>query len=228
MALKILHTTGTPLGEFDALDQDLNDGFLGGEVCTWGSVTRDSGDKAAGDSLYDGYVNPNGASTTRRVVSRKANASTTGPLMLSDDGTAGYGTLFGTLVGGFVGQNSYGPGGGVGFGFPSYAATGKITLWSTPGLFGVTLDAVDTTAATGLQPTNTSLLPGAKLYVGAGGLLTPQGSGKVVGYFVDFETSRSLVTSANRMVGSLGVSGGSNGGGRQNQSVMCVFNYVGV
>lgn len=207
MALILKHTTGTPLGEFDAKDSDLAAGFLGGEIVTWGNVSVGTSDKSAADAA-DGYVN-NGTAAAQRIVLTKTTGSVATSMMIVDDGSAGYGVLFGVVVGGTVGQTSFGPGGGVPLGPPSYAGSGKLTVWATPGVFGVTLDAVDTTAATGLVPTNpTTCLPGAKLYVTTGGLLTPNSSATSVGTawaarFIDFETNRALVTTPNRLVAAL-------------------------
>ena len=77
-------------------------------------------------------------------------AATDGPFYLTDDGTAsngsppssGYGTLFGSLVGGNVGQVVTG---GTLLGPHTAAGSGKITLWMNPGLYGVSLDALDVT-----------------------------------------------------------------------------------
>lgn len=215
MALKLKHTTGTPFGEFDALDTDLTAGFLGGEVVTFGSTAVDSGDKSAADSA-DGYVNNNSAGSSKRVVLTKT-AGTTGPFMLVDDGLSGYGVLFGVVVGGASGQTSFAPGSGTPLGPATYVASGKLTVWATPGQFGVTLDAVDTNATTGLQPTNATLLPGAKLFVMTGGLLTPNSSASGAsasawaGRFIDFETNRSLVTTPNRLVQALNSPTGATG-----------------
>jgi len=231
MALKLLHTSGTPLGEFDALDTDLTTGFKGGECVTWSFTAVNSGDKSAADSV-DGYVNPNGgANANRRVVlSKSAIASGTTALMLVDDGLSGYGVMFGVVTGGTVGQTAYAPGGGSPIGPPSYVGSGKLSVWATPGVFGVTLDACDTTASTGLQPTNATLLPGAQLFAQNGtGLLSPNSASattKAVGYFVDFETNRALVTTPNRLVAALNSPSSTVGGTLPQQLTMAVFNFT--
>ncbi len=129
--------------------------------------------------------------------------------MLSDDGIAGYGTLFGTVVGGTVGQVSTG---GTVLGPHTATGSGKVTLWEKPGLYAVSLDACDT-LNDGLVPGNTSLDTGAGLTWApastSGGQLTPVGSTTaagntvVVGRFVDFETNGSLVTTPNTLVSAL-------------------------
>lgn len=231
MALFLKHTSGTPLGEFDCLDTDLTAGFKGGECVTWSNTLINSGDKSAADSA-DGYVNPQAnAATARRVVlSKAAVASGTTSLMLVDDGLSGYGVLFGVVTGGTAGQTSFAPGGGTPLGPPTYVGSGKLTVWSTPGMFGVTLDAVDTTASTGLVPTNNTLLPGAALYAQTStGLLSPNSSGattKVVGTFVDFETNRSLVTTPNRLVSALNSPSSVVGGTLPLQLTQAVFSFT--
>lgn len=231
MALLLKHTSGTPLGEFDALDTDLTAGFKGGECATWSSTLINSGDKSAADSA-DGYVNPTGggAVAKRVVLSKSAIASGTTALMLVDDGLSGYGVLFGVVTGGTAGQYSYAPGVGTPLGPPTYVGSGKLTVWATPGMFGVTLDAVDTTATTGLVPTNGTLAPGAALYAQTStGLLSPNSSGattKVCGVFVDFETNRSLVTTPNRLVSALNSPSSVVGGLLPNQLNQAVFSFT--
>lgn len=214
MSLKLLQPGVQPLGQFDGYDQD----FLtlkGGEIVTLISVpvTVPATDKSAADSL-DGYVNP--SSVQKRPVvthtfSGTAAAATSRPLMLADDGIIGYGTLFGAVVGGTVGQQVNGPTTFTGQVLGPHTATGsgKVTCWEKPGLYAVSLDACDTAASTGLQPTNTGLDVGAAVTFTATGLLTPAGSPAALGSaptlarLVDFETNGSLVTTPNRLVAAL-------------------------
>jgi hypothetical protein len=223
MSLKLLQPGIQPIGQLDGYDAD----FLtvkGGEVCTLGSVatfgqpgvTAPGYDKAAYDS-FDGYVNPSMVAK-RPVVTRTFSGTGTlsgvsaasRPLMLTDDGILGYGTLFGAVVGGTVGQQVNGPNtySGVVLGPATQTGSGKITCWDKPGLYAVSLDACDTAATTGLQPTNTTLDVGAALTYNATGLLTPNvgGSGiggAVVGRLVEFTTNGSLVTTPNSLVAAL-------------------------
>ncbi len=207
MALKLLQPGVQPLGQFDGYDSEVLT-LKGGEVVTLVSVPVPPGDKAAADS-FDGYVNPGGVQ--KRPVVTKTLSSGSRPLMLADDGITGYGTLFGAIVGGTVGQQVNGPGVYTGAVLGPHTATGsgKVTCWEKPGLYAVSLDACDTASATGLQPTNTTLDTGAALTYSAAGLLTPVGSpaavasAPVVGRFVDFETNGSLVTTPNRLVAAL-------------------------
>lgn len=208
MSLKLLQPGVQPLGQFDGLDTE----FLtlkGGEIVTFGSVAVPSTDKAASDS-FDGYVNTSGSQ--RRTVVTKTLVSTSRPLMLADDGILGYGTLFGTVVGGTVGQSTFGPNSTVPasalLGPHTATGSGKVTCWEKPGLYAVSLDACDTNASTGLQPTNTTLATGAALYPTSAGLLTPNSGAAVsgtlvVGRFIEFDTNGSLVSTPNKLVAAL-------------------------
>jgi hypothetical protein len=204
MALKLVNQSGNALGQFDGKDDEVLT-LKGGEVVTFGNVQYNTNtttyDLSAYDNL-DGYVNPSG--TQKRTYVKKASASTDRPLMLADDGISGYGTLFGSVVGGTVGQATT----GAVLGPHTATGSGKVTCWHLPGVYAVSLDAVDT-AATGLVPTNTAIGSGQGLTFTSGGLLTPTGSANavsgapVVGRFIDFETNGSLVTTPNKLVKSL-------------------------
>jgi hypothetical protein len=210
MALKLLQPGCQPLGQFDGLDTEVLT-LKGGEVVTLTSTAVPPGDKAAADS-FDGYTNP--SSVQKRPVVTKTLDAYVRPLMLADEGISGYGTLFGAVVGGTVGQQVNGPGVYTGAVLGPHTATGsgKVTCWEKPGLYAVSLDACDTAASTGLQPTNTTVDTGAALYYTTAGLLTPNasaapagigGAKTIVGRFVDFETNGSLVTTPNRLVAAL-------------------------
>lgn len=202
MALILLQPGIQPLGQYDAVD-----GYAltvkGGEVCTFTSVTV-AGDKAAADAL-DGYLNPGTSRVALTVNLLSAVADGYGPFMLVDDGTANYGTLFGTVVGGTSGAVQTG---GAVLGPHTATGSGKWTAWDKPGLYGVTLDALHTD----VQPTQT-LNPGDALYARAGnqsnpGFLTATSSGAagvptVMARFVEFRTNGSLVTTPNRLVTAL-------------------------
>lgn len=217
MALKLLQPGLQPLGQFDGLDSDVLT-LKGGEVVSFAAVTTSgqpgvttSGlDQSSYDS-FDGYVNQSGT-FKRPAVSRKFDGSTsmgatTRPLMLSDEGISGYGTLFGAVVGGTIGQQVNGPNTYTGAVLGPHTATGsgKVTCWHAPGLYAVSLDATDGY----LQPTNTSLVVGNALTFTSLGLLTPTGSANalgsapVVGHFVEFNTNGSLVTTPNYLVAAL-------------------------
>ena len=209
MALKLLQPGTQPLGQFDGKDSEVLT-LKGGEVVTFASTALSALDLAAYDS-FDGYVN-----SLKRTFVTKAGRSGVRPLMLADDGISGYGTLFGTVVGGTVGQVSYGASSVVPasaqLGPHTATGSGKVTLWDKPGLYAVSLDAVDT-AADGLVPSNATLDTGAALSFTSGGLLTPAASGQavhatndIVGRFVDFDNNGSLVTTPNKLISSLATS----------------------
>jgi hypothetical protein len=197
MALKPLYHNRTPMGVFDALDSEVT-AFKGGEVVTLTYVDAFGSDKASAD-VKDGYVSE---SSQLRPAVTKSLVSGKRPLFLADEGTSGYGTLFGVVVGGSSGQDMTGIQVGPHTAYPS----GKVTLWDT-GLFAVTLDAVDPNANVGLQKTNASLAGGAALYATVDGLLTPNAAAAfeavTVARFIEFTTNGSLVrTPADLVTGN--------------------------
>jgi hypothetical protein len=235
MSLKLLQPGTNPLGQFDGLDSDALT-LKGGEIVSFASVTTlttpgvsQAGLDAGAYDVFDGYINV-GGTFKRPAVSRKFDGSTTlssssRPLMLSDDGITGYGTLFGTVVGGTIGQVSYGPSSTVAaanlLGPHTATGSGKVTCWDKPGLYAVSLDAVDTTAGTGtgagLTPANTSLSVGAALTFTFAGLLCPLTSSEAlsgaptVAHLVEFNTNQSLVTTPNYLVAALNSPSGNVG-----------------
>ena len=251
MSLKLLQPGTQPLGQFDGYDADYLT-VKGGEVCTLGSVatfgqpgvTAAGYDKAAYDA-FDGYVNPSlvakrpvvthtfGSGTTGVLPSVAAQGTNPKPLMLTDDGILGYGTLFGAVVGGTVGQQVNGPltYTGAVLGPATQTGSGKITGWDKPGLYAVSLDACDTNASSGLQPTNTTLDVGAALTFTTSGLLTPVSGGNgfggpTVGRLVEFATNGSLVNTPNTLVAALNSPSGnvSSVGPRSFQFAVFFFN----
>lgn len=209
MALKILQGGMMPLGQYDGLDAQVTSS-LGGEVCTFTYVALDT-DTAAAD-VEDGYV----AQVNTRAAVTMTLASGNRPLFLCDEGVSGYGTLFGEIVGANTGQTVTG---GTVLGPHSAAGSGKVTLWDKPGLYAVTLDAVDTTLNSGLVPTNPALAGGDALYATTAGLLTPTvGSAfeaVVLGRFIEFAPNGSLVTTPLGQVQSLNSPVGSVAPGAQ-------------
>lgn len=208
MALVLLGNNGNPFGQFDGYDA-LSSTMLGGEVATL--VSYDSAvatDKHAKD-IDDGYV-VQGPSTNLNVrpIVTTVVGSASRPLFLTDDGTANYGTLFGTLVGGNSGQTVSG---GTVLGPSTMSGSGKVTLWANPGLYGITMDAVNT-AGDGLVTTNNALTVGTAIrYLTANGKLTPTGSSgastTTVGTLVEFSTGDTLVTTP-RSLTRVGIAGG--------------------
>ena len=199
MALKPLQGSTAPLGQYDGLDADVLV-LKGGEVVTIKSLTLASSDQASPD-VFDGYTRD--SNVQKRSVVTKTLATGNRPLMLADEGISGYGTILGSVVGGVVGINVAGTQVG-----PSTATgSGKVTCHFQPGLYAVSLDAVDTTTSTGLVPTNTTLATGAPLYATTAGLLTPNvalafEASLVVGRFIEFSTDGSLVKTPTRLAGA--------------------------
>lgn len=199
-----------PLGQFDGLDSTTTT-LKGGEIVGLTAVSTSGSDLKAAD-LADGYV---GTSTPKyRPGVTRALVAGMRPLFLADEGTTGYGTLFGTLVGAAVGQTVTG---GTVLGPHTASGSGKVTLWGNPGLYAVSLDAVDTAASTGLSVTNSSLTVGSALYATPQGLLTPTlgqaFESVVVARFVEFTGPGSLVTSSLSQVQALNSPVGASAAG---------------
>ena len=212
MALYLLQPGLNPLGQFDFLDTQLTS-VTGGELGTFavadanqfhqnaimesfGTVTSDN---AASDVYQDGYVPSSSFADGYRPVVRLANQTTeTGPLYLLDDGTTGYGTLFGQVIGTPVGLTFT----GTNLGPHTAAASGKVTLWDKPGLYAVSTASVSTTLASSV-----TALPGSLLYreAGTGKLTTSAATTTPVAVFVEFSTNGSLVTSPAKLVGGSAV-----------------------
>lgn len=237
MALVLLQPGIEPIGQYDSVD-GYTTTILGGEVCTFVSVLV--ADKAAADAA-DGYLNP-GTSRVALSTNLPVGAATgaSGPWMLTDDGTANYGTLFGVVVGGTVGQVSsggYSPGnggligGGTVLGPHTALASGKWTAWDKPGLYGVTLDATDTT----LQPTSATPQPGVPIYAQGTALTNPgrltltstggAGVPTIMARFVEFRTRGALVTTPNRLVSALNSPSSTVSGTLTNTMYMAVIHF---
>lgn len=193
MALKPLTPGYLPLGQYDLLDSAPT--IVGGEVGVF--TTAESGDYYAADA---------GGSSITPDVKLTAGPVTSHPALfgLLDEGTSGYGTYYGTVIGGTVGQ-------GTGFvtGVPSSSssgtgfvvvgprtsfASGKATLWTMPGLYGVTADAFSAAPTSVNQP-----LCGAA----STGKLATGGASATVALSINTVSDSSLVsTSAAAATGS--------------------------
>lgn len=202
MALKLLYPGNNPLS-FDGYDAD----FLtlkGGEIgrliqVPYVNPASATSDKAAANA-FDGYHG-----TTFRTVVSHTLPTTTGayrPLFLLDEGTNGYGTMFGVVCGGYAGASVPNPSNlanATNLGFHTALGSGMVTCWDKPGLYAVTLDA---TAAS--VTATSSVSTGDALYANTSGQLTltsgeahdsgASGGPTIVGRFVEFNTNRSLVT----------------------------------
>lgn len=201
MALKPLQAM-LPFGQFDGYDSEYTL-ITGGEVVTLVSIATGSDLAAADVDNYDGYgtVIP----VKRPVITTNVQPASR-PLWLADEGTNGYGTIFGEVVGAVAGRSIPVPGKGVNKGLHSAEGSGKVTVWNYKGLYSITLDSVDATAGTGLVPENTALEAGTALYAETGtGKLTPTDPGSsapVVARFIEFGDGGSLVTTPRKLVDS--------------------------
>lgn len=198
--LKILQPGTEPLGQFDLEDASLPL-MVGGEVGVFKTL----------DPATEMYS----STRTGPFVTVSLDAATDGELHgLVDDGTSGYGTSFGTVIGGTAGQ-------GTGFGAMSSTGTvvvgpstatgsGKVTLWTKPGLYGVTEDAFVSPAEAGAAATNlNAALHGASALAATAanvGKLTSDGTdaGAQVALSLGLATDSSLVSTTDSAVGGSG------------------------
>lgn len=225
MALILVQSGLTPMGQFDGLDSQATS-MKGGEVCTFTSVTIGTSDQEAAD-VEDGYV---GTTTKARVAITTTVAALTKPIFLTDEGTTGYGTLFGQVVGANVGQSTSGSA----LGPHTASGPGKITIYAQPGFYATTLDAVDTDASIGLSPTNATLAPNAALSYTTAGKLTPaaganavHASNSNVARLVEFSSNGSLVTTPVNLVAALNSPSGSVASSQANRFTMAVYWFAG-
>lgn len=219
MALKILNPgTAAPLGQFDVLDTDLTT-VLGGEVATFTAVTYAGSDKAAAD-VADGYTGT--TSKTRPAATVVLGTGANGPYFLTDDGTTNYGTLFGSIVGGAVGTSTTGSN----LGPHTSTGSGKVTLWGAQGLYGVTLDACDTTLAPA-TPIAVGAALTASATTGKLGTGLTANAGATMARFVEFATDGSLVKTPNTLASAINSPGSDIPGALPRAFTMAVFYWLG-
>jgi len=140
MALKLLNPGVRPLGTFD-----LDDAFAG--TLQGGEYVELLADATPGP-LVEGYaadvgaVGPMGPGAGAGLVApilwnfTPATATSENLGGLADEGVNEYGTLFGQLIGSNVGQATV-INGAVVLGPSTERASGKVTVWHAPGLYGV-------------------------------------------------------------------------------------------
>lgn len=206
MTLYILNPGIQPLGDFDVLDTDLTS-IVGGECMVLDEASRSitSTEKAAADVL-DGYIDDQidiGNTSATRTIARIADTTseTYNVFYLADDGKAGYGVIFGEVIGNPTGLNTS----GTNLGPHTAQGSGKVTLWDKAGLYGISL-----TALTNDVVPNTSgnlydtPLPGTLLYrAQTTGLLTrATASADKIALFVELTSNGSLVTTPSRLTGA--------------------------
>lgn len=193
MALYLRHPGIEPLGEFDLLDTEAGS-ILGGEIGVFDGTLRDS---AGGTDLHaydvDGYVE---GSVPNRTVVRRADNTDAGHFLILDDGIAGYGTMFGTLIGSNTGHvTNFGTSTGTVLGPATHQGSGKVTCWDKQGLYMVTTDVLDD-----VNPPTAATTAGTALYSNAVGQWTLTAGGGVVGRFVEWQNGDSLVTTSADML----------------------------
>ena len=203
MALKPLTPGYLPMGQYDLLDSFAAN-FVGGEVGIF--TTLESGDYYAADA--------GGSSITPDVKVTGDRVSAGEFYGLVDEGSSGYGTSFGTIIGGTLGQGtgfasgvaSTGAAGIVVVGPRTSFGSGKATLWTQPGLYGITSDAFTDTLPTTV---NTKLYGKVTGAATAGKLTSTSGSGAngvQAAVFLNTVSDSSLVsTSAAAATGSASV-----------------------
>lgn len=227
MALILVQSGLTPMGEWDGLDS-ITTSIKGGEVGTFTTtaVSVGSSDLEAAD-VEDGYVGTTSkyraAITTTMVAQQK-------PVFLLDEGTTGYGTLFGQVVGGSTGQSVTS---GSQLGPHTATGSGKITVYGQQGFYASTLDACDT-AADGLVASNSSLTPNVALTYTTSGKLTPataaaavHASNSNIARLVEFSANGSLVNTPSNLVAAVNSPSGSVSSVTANRFTMAIYWFQG-
>jgi len=193
MALKLLQPGLRPIGQFD-LEDDHNDALLGGEL----------GILEALEVSADAYASDSAVVGPQVQVTLGTAARTAQFCGLIDEGTAGegnYGTLFGSVIGGTAGQGtgkgSLSTTGVVTVGPRTNMASGKATLFATPGLYGVTADVITLTSLVLNSPVNGN---------GTTGFLesVADGDGRVGAYIGSTNDSSLVSTTFTHASGSAG------------------------
>ena len=184
MALLMVSEGLNPQGQYDL---DVADGYtslLGGEVFV----------------LVSNGADANGFQTLSARPARTTDGY--GPFFLGDDGTYGYGVLFGNTVTRTATGFSSGSDTGTRLGPGTWVGSGKVTLWDKPGLYAVSLDALDSAVT---ESTWKSKVPGTALTVksdGSGKLTTvgaPTGFPPVASV-VTYKVDEALVTTGGAVV----------------------------
>lgn len=199
MALKLLQPGIEPLGQFDLEDDDTAL-VVGGEVGIFEDLDEES-DAYAADAFQ---VGP-------QVHISLGDVTAAGQLYgLVDEGTSGYGTYFGTVIGATAGQ-------GTGFGTLSTTGvvtvgpstlrgSGKATLWTKPGLYGVTSDAWAVSAEFDAAALNAALYGTAEDGTLDGKLSTTDIGGMSVALVLGTVADSSLVSTTTTAAGAVAAS----------------------
>tara|TARA_Y100000114_G_C11755940_1_gene326857 strand:+ start:2127 stop:2783 length:657 start_codon:yes stop_codon:yes gene_type:complete len=204
MALKLLNPGLRPLGQFD-LDDDAA-ALDGGEYV---ELQRDNVVAVEGYAADVGAMAvAGGAARGAGIVNFTPGQRTAGNLGgLADEGRSEYGTLFGSQIGGNTGrQTQFANGAAVVVGPSTDAASGKVTVWHQPGLYGVTggqLQAEHANAAIAVNDGLQAVAAGQQN--GTDGDLTIAGAGQTVALYVAATTDTSLVSTTARAVGDAAI-----------------------
>ena len=160
MALHILQPGLRPIGQFDLCTGETVTGGEVGELLEADAATNSQGRSISADTSKAADVDSVGPLSQSKAlkIALGAPADATpgtaentelayGLRFLLDDGGDEYGTLFGSIVGGSAGQMTQFGGGAVVVGPATSLASGKVTCWHAPGLYGLSGDAAANLAA---------------------------------------------------------------------------------
>jgi len=202
--LKPLQPGIEPLGQFD-LEDDNRALVKGGEVATLQALTVNT-DLYAADVFGDPGPQIHlilGSVSAVAVFHGLVDEGTS----VQGDGSQSYGTLFGTVIGATTGK-------GTGFGDSSTAGvvvvgpstivgSGKATLWTKPGLYGVTKDAWTAESEYTAASLNDAIYGDAADATNDGKLTTTSTSnGQAVGLHIGRVDDISLVSTTDTQAGA--------------------------
>lgn len=194
--LKLLQPGIEPLGQFDIEDDDISL-VKGGEVAVFRALDKST-------DAYASDVDQVGPELHLKLGDVSADGVLYG---LVDEGTSPeYGTLFGTVIGvttgqgtGFGAQDSSGV---VVVGPSTMAGSGKATLWTKPGLYGVSLPAWTSESEFDAASLNDALYGDAEDGTNDGKITTTSsGNGVAVAVYLGPVDDRSLVSTTNLAAG---------------------------
>jgi hypothetical protein len=193
MALKLLNPGLRPLGMFD-LEDDNAGNLEGGEYVALNAAGPGAEGYAAdveNVGPFAGAVTLNGNATGVKFdLATSADEVLCG---LADEGVDEYGTLFGSLIGQNAGRATL-ESGAVVIGPSTDRASGKVTVWAAPGLYGVN------GAAAGLATTGLALETTVNTAYGATTGLHDS-SATAASLFVGHMADQSLVSTTNLAAG---------------------------
>jgi len=177
MALKLLQPGKEPAGQFD-----LKDGvtLYGGEWVNMETVAAGSDLAAADVSLVGPYSGSNLVRFNPGVKTALNTSPTPHTVVfggLADEGTTGYGTSFGTIIGTAVGKGTgfgaQATSGVITVGPQTTAGSGKVTVWSAPGIYGVSgAPATGSAAPLSAMVVNEAVYSNSSGFLGDSGIVT--------------------------------------------------------